>query len=65
LDDGKYYLFSYFEYVGTDFAGDMKKMAADPLTQQWWKLTDPCQAPVKNHKDKEWWARMREVFHQP
>jgi L-rhamnose mutarotase len=65
LDDGNYYLFSYFEYVGNDYAGDMKKMAGDPLTQQWWKLTDPCQQPVKNHKNKEWWTQMQEVFHQP
>ncbi|MBE0704793.1 MAG: L-rhamnose mutarotase, partial [Afipia sp.] len=30
LDDGQHYLFSYFEYVGADFAADMAKMAADP-----------------------------------
>jgi hypothetical protein len=29
LPDGNHYLFSYFEYVGSDFAGDMAKMAAD------------------------------------
>ena len=33
LPDGKYYLFSYFEYVGEDFDADMAKMAADPTTQ--------------------------------
>ncbi|MDX9972319.1 MAG: L-rhamnose mutarotase, partial [FCB group bacterium] len=27
--DGNLYLFSYLEYVGDDFAGDMAKMAAD------------------------------------
>ena len=26
-------LFSYFEYVGDDFDGDMAKMAEDPTTQ--------------------------------
>ena len=25
-------LYSYFEYVGTDFSSDMAKMAADPAT---------------------------------
>ena len=33
LPDGKYYLFSYMEYVGDDFEGDMKRMAADPENQ--------------------------------
>ena len=30
LHDGKYRLFSYFEYTGTQFEADMAKMAADP-----------------------------------
>ncbi|MDD4175314.1 MAG: L-rhamnose mutarotase, partial [Kiritimatiellae bacterium] len=33
LPDGEYYLFSYFEYTGTDFAADCDRMAADPVTQ--------------------------------
>jgi len=33
--EGKNYLFSYFEYVGDDFDGDMKKMGEDPETQRW------------------------------
>jgi L-rhamnose mutarotase len=57
------YLFSYFEYVGEDFDADMAKMAADPVTQQWWKETDPCQEPVENHQEGEWWANMEELFH--
>ncbi|MCC6490392.1 MAG: L-rhamnose mutarotase [Candidatus Hydrogenedentes bacterium] len=63
LDDGNYYLFSYFEYTGEDFKADMAKMAADPMTQKWWKETDPCQFPVKNRADGEKWAAMAEVFH--
>ena len=61
LKDG--FLFSYFEYVGTDFAADMAQMAADPVTQAWWKLTDPCQEPLPTRKAGEWWASMEEVFH--
>ena len=57
------YLFAYFEYVGDDFEADMAKMAADPRTQAWWKLTDPCQEPVKNAAEGEWWATMEELFH--
>jgi L-rhamnose mutarotase len=57
------YLFSYFEYHGEDFQADMQKMAADPATQAWWKLTDPCQEPLETRKENEWWAGMEEFFH--
>ena len=63
LDDGKHYLFSYFEYVGQDFAADMAKMAADPTTQRWWAICKPCQKPVAGRLPDEWWASMEEVFH--
>jgi len=64
LPDGNYYLFSYFEYVGHDFAGDMKRMAANPHVKRWWKLTDPCQKPLADRQSGQWWASMDEVFHQ-
>ncbi len=64
LPDGNDYLFSYFEYVGRDFAADMAKMAADPQTRRWWTFTDPCQAPLPDRKPGEHWAAMEEVFHQ-
>jgi L-rhamnose mutarotase len=63
LDDGRHYLFSYFEYVGSDFAADMAKMAADPTTQKWWGFCKPCQQPLANRGPEEWWAGMEEVFH--
>jgi L-rhamnose mutarotase len=56
-------LFSYLEYTGQDFEKDMANMAADPNTQAWWKLTDPCQEPVDSASEGEWWATMEEVFH--
>ena len=56
-------LFSYFEYVGSDFAADMAKMAADPTTQAWWQRTDPCQEGLATRQPGEWWAEMAEVFH--
>lgn len=65
LPDGKHYLFMYFEYVGDDFAADMRKMAADPETQRWWKLTDPCQEPLPDRAPGEWWADMEELCHHP
>jgi len=56
-------LFSYWEYHGTDFAADAKKMAADPETQRWWDVCMPCQSPLETRADGEWWASMEEVFH--
>lgn len=63
FDDGKWYLFSYFEYTGDDFEADMKKMGKDAQTQRWWKETDPCQFGLKNRKEGEWWKAMEEVYH--
>ena len=63
--DKKFYLFSYFEYAGKDFAADMKKMAADSTTQRWWKETAPTQLPLPDAAaKKETWSSMEEVFHQ-
>ena len=56
-------LFAYFEYIGTDFAADMAKMAADPKTQEWWAIMEPMQLPVSTRAHGEWWANMEEVFH--
>ena len=61
LKDG--YLFSYFEYHGSDFEADMARMAADPRTQEWWAVCMPCQEPLATRKEGEWWAVMEEVFH--
>jgi L-rhamnose mutarotase len=55
-------LFGYFEYHGDDFEADMAAIAADPVTQQWWKLTDPCQERLPTAKEGEWWAAMDQVF---
>ncbi len=57
------YLFAYFEYHGRDFDADMKKMAADPTTQKWWDVCEPCQQPIPTAKKEEWWVNMEEVFH--
>ena len=64
LDDGKPYLFGYFEYHGTNFAADMERMAANPATQRrWWALCKPCQQPLANRDTDDWWTPMDEVFH--
>jgi len=63
LDDGRLYLFSYFDYHGQDYAADMARMAADPATQRWWAVCMPCQRPLERRAPGEWWASMEEVFH--
>ncbi len=40
-------LFGTWEYHGTDFAADMAAIAADPVSKDWWALTDPCQVPLE------------------
>ena len=56
-------LFSYYEYVGTDYEADMAKMAADPETQRWWDVCKPCQQPLPTRAEGDWWSDMQEVFH--
>jgi L-rhamnose mutarotase len=63
LPEGKYYLFSYFEYTGENFDADMARMAADETTQKWWELCKPCQLPLSDRAEGQWWAEMEEVFH--
>ena len=63
LSGGRHYLFSYFEYVGENFAADMARMVADPETQRWWEVCKPCHVPLPDRGPDEWWAGMEEVFH--
>lgn len=64
MPDGKVYLFSYYEYTGDDHAADMARMAADPTTQEWWKVCMPMQEPLADRPEGAWWAPGEEVFHQ-
>jgi len=63
LREPENFLFGYWEYHGSDFSADAAKMAADPKTQEWWKLTDPCQQALESAGEGEWWSMMEEVFH--
>ncbi|MCX4788494.1 MULTISPECIES: L-rhamnose mutarotase [unclassified Streptomyces] len=56
-------LFSYFEYRGSDFEADMALMAQDPVTQEWWKLTDPCQERLPGTPEGRQWTEIPSVFH--
>ncbi len=56
-------LFAYMEYHGDNKEADWAKMAADPKTQEWWRIMEPMQSPLATRKQGEWWAQMDQVFH--
>ena len=56
-------LFGYWEYYGVDFEADLAKVAADPRTQEWWKITDSLQIRMESINPNEQWSIMEEVFH--
>ncbi|MFB7312174.1 L-rhamnose mutarotase [Streptomyces sp. NPDC056192] len=56
-------LFSYLEYTGTDYAADTAAIAADPVSRDWWAVTDPCQQPLDSVAEGQWWAPAEEIFH--
>jgi len=60
--EGKKYLFSYFEYTGSDYEQDMRAVAADQETQRWWSETDPCQNPLPGRAPGANWSAMERVF---
>jgi L-rhamnose mutarotase len=62
LDDGKYYLFGYYEYTGTDYKADMERLGAEPRNQRWLSVTSPMQVPLSGEQA---WAMMKEVYHNP
>jgi len=51
-------LYSHYDYTGADYQGDMAAIAADPVTRDWWKLTDPMQEPLESRKEGDWWAAL-------
>jgi L-rhamnose mutarotase len=62
LDNGKYYLFGYYEYDGTDFESDMKRLAAEPRNKVWLAVTDQMQIPFPGQSG---WAMMQQVYYNP
>lgn len=55
-------VFAYFEYVGSDYAADMKRMEADPTTQLWWKHTRPCFEKYSPDKQEAFYTDMKQIF---
>jgi len=60
----KKYLFSYFEYTGSDAKKDFAKIADDPTTRdRWWPLTDACQQQLPDTPEGEQWLPLEMVMH--
>jgi L-rhamnose mutarotase len=56
-------LFGHYEYVGDDYETDQRRMAEDPVTQEWWARTAPCQIPFTDDADVPNWQILDEVWH--
>ncbi|AXA96788.1 L-rhamnose mutarotase [Microbacterium sp. PM5] len=61
LDD---VILGYYEYVGDDYESDQAIMAQDPICQQWWSYTAPCQLPLRSGSPSPNWEQFAEVWHQ-
>lgn len=59
FDDGKSYLFSYFEYTGNDYDSDMVKIAEQPEIKSWLSVTDPMQTPFPGEST---WKEMDSIY---
>jgi L-rhamnose mutarotase len=70
-DDNTHILFATFKYTGSDYEGDMKRMAENPKVREWWKMTDKWQesmvpGSVSSEAGKpSWWKPVEEVFYLP
>jgi L-rhamnose mutarotase len=60
--DGELYEFGYWEYVGDDFEGNMKKLDAEPRNKESLKVCDPMQIPLEGETG---WRTMEAVYFNP
>jgi L-rhamnose mutarotase len=65
IERNRYYLFSYFEYVGNDMEADMKEIGEQPIMKKWLEKCSPLQKPIETRKDGEWWHDLEQVFYMP
>jgi L-rhamnose mutarotase len=56
-------LFGVWDYRGSDYEGDMKRLGEKSVTRRWLALTDPCQSPLASARAGEWWSVMDCVYH--
>lgn len=55
-------VFSYFEYIGENYAADMRKMEQDKVTQEWWAHTKPCFEQFAMSEDAQFHCNMDQIF---
>ena len=55
------YLFSYFEYEGDDYAGDMAKKSELPEMQRWKEACDACFERIEGQQAYD--VMLQEIFH--
>ena len=60
--DGKLYEFAYFEYHGSDYEADMKKLAEHPRNVAWLRQCDPMQLPLPG---SDGWSFMESIYFNP
>lgn len=61
---GKRYLFSFFEYHGSNPEADFASIAADPTTRdKWWPITDTCQHRLPGTPDGQQWRAIEMLMH--
>ena len=60
MDDGKEYLFGYYEYTGDDYDADMAALAKEPRNTEWLEMCDPCQVPLDGYDS---WAEIKQIYY--
>ncbi|MFI4861147.1 MAG: L-rhamnose mutarotase [Phycisphaerales bacterium JB063] len=61
---GRRYLFSFFEYHGSDPDADFARIAEDPTTRdKWWPITDTCQRRLPGTPEGEQWKAIEMLMH--
>ncbi len=60
MDDGNYYEFGVYDYVGNHYEEDMAKLAEEPRNKEWLKVCDPLQMPLKGEQS---WKIMEQIYY--
>ncbi len=54
-------VFTYYEYTGTDYEGDMARMDSSEVMQHWWTFSKPC---FLHHDEGHYYDDLQEVFYK-
>ena len=52
-------LYTYYEYIGTNYEEDMKIQEESPIVQEWWSHTRPC---FLYHDKGVYYDELQEIF---